>query len=264
MADTKIHDLTGGTAAATDEVPVAITPFASGDNRKLALSDLDTYFSATTKELTNKTLNASVGKGTWTASGTWTLPALTLGGTISGGANQLNNVRIGASTPLQGSFTTLSTTGTFSAGGVINVDTAANVIAFSARNSALADTGFVDFRFGKANASNQEAIYRWTYNAGGGSTWQLLSFDGSIQLTATHGGGIQVGSVGSGDKGANTLRVTGDIYTGTATFILRNTATITGASTGNVPTLTAGPVTGNPTKWLPYDDNGTTRYIPSW
>jgi len=33
-----------------------------------------------TQELTNKTLNASVGKGTWTASGTWTLPALTLGG----------------------------------------------------------------------------------------------------------------------------------------------------------------------------------------
>jgi hypothetical protein len=37
---------------------------------------------AGTEELTNKTLNASVGKGTWTASGTWTLPALTLGGDV--------------------------------------------------------------------------------------------------------------------------------------------------------------------------------------
>ena len=35
-----------------------------------------------TLELTNKTLNASVGKGTWTASGTWTLPAMTFGGAV--------------------------------------------------------------------------------------------------------------------------------------------------------------------------------------
>lgn len=35
---------------------------------------------AGTEELDNKTLDSSVGKGTWTASGTWTLPAVTLGG----------------------------------------------------------------------------------------------------------------------------------------------------------------------------------------
>jgi len=32
------------------------------------------------EELDNKTLDSSVGKGTWTASGVWTLPAITLGG----------------------------------------------------------------------------------------------------------------------------------------------------------------------------------------
>lgn len=63
------------------------------------------------EELTNKTLNASVGKGVWTASGTWTLPALTLGGTVSGGGQQLNNIIIGTATPLAGAFTTLSATG---------------------------------------------------------------------------------------------------------------------------------------------------------
>lgn len=63
---------------------------------------------AGSEELTNKTLNASVGKGTWTASGTWTLPAFTLNGTLSGGGQQLNNIIIGTSTPLAGSFTTLS------------------------------------------------------------------------------------------------------------------------------------------------------------
>lgn len=29
-------------------------------------------------------------------------------------------------------------------------------------------------------------------------------------------------------------------------------------------TLTNAPVSGNPTKWLAIDDNGTTRYIPAW
>ncbi len=34
-----------------------------------------------------------------------------------------------------------------------------------------------------------------------------------------------------------------------------------GAATG---TLTNAPVAGNPTKWVPYNDNGTTRYQPMW
>lgn len=71
---------------------------------------------ATTDELTNKTLASSVGKGTWTASGTWTLPAITLGGTVSGGGNNLNNIVIGAVTPLAGSFTTVTATGAINAG----------------------------------------------------------------------------------------------------------------------------------------------------
>jgi hypothetical protein len=67
---------------------------------------------AGTEELTNKTLNAAVAKGTWTVSGTWTIPAVTLGGTVSGGGNQINNVIIGTSTPLAGFFTTLSASST--------------------------------------------------------------------------------------------------------------------------------------------------------
>lgn len=39
-----------------------------------------------------------------------TLPAFTLGGTISGGGNQLNNIVIGASTPLAGTFSLLAGT----------------------------------------------------------------------------------------------------------------------------------------------------------
>lgn len=72
-------------------------------------------------------------------------------------------------------------------------------------------------------------------------------------------GGLSVGSAAVAfDPGD------GAIYTANAAFMLRTKTSLTGGATGNVPTLTAGPVTGNPTKWLPYDDAGTTRYVPSW
>jgi hypothetical protein len=71
---------------------------------------------STSPTLTTPTINtaASVG-GTWTAAATWTLPAFTLGGTVSGGGNQINNVVIGTTTPLAGSFTTVTTTGDLTA-----------------------------------------------------------------------------------------------------------------------------------------------------
>ena len=45
-----------------------------------------------------------------------TMPAFTLGGTVSGGGNQINNVVIGNSSQLAGSFTTLSATGQITRG----------------------------------------------------------------------------------------------------------------------------------------------------
>jgi len=38
---------------------------------------------AGSETLTNKTLEAAIAKGVWTASGTWTIPAVTLGGTVT-------------------------------------------------------------------------------------------------------------------------------------------------------------------------------------
>jgi len=54
-----------------------------------------------------------------------TMPAFTLGGTVSGGGNNINNVVIGTSTPLAGAFTTVSATGD------ITQSNAAARIAFS-------------------------------------------------------------------------------------------------------------------------------------
>lgn len=54
------------------------------------------------------------------------------------------------------------------------------------------------------------------------------------------------------------------LYTSDPAFLIRAAMALTGGGTGNIPTLTSGPVTGNPTKWLPIDDAGTTRYVPAW
>lgn len=68
----------------------------------------------------------------------------------------------------------------------------------------------------------------------------------------------------SGDNiwtGQNTFTT---LYTNDPAFLIRAAMALTGGGTGNIPTLTSGPVTGNPSKWLPIDDAGTTRYVPAW
>lgn len=55
-----------------------------------------------------------------------------------------------------------------------------------------------------------------------------------------------------------------EFYTTAAAFMMRSVTAWTAGSTANVPTLLSGPVTGDPTKWIAVDDNGTTRYIPAW
>lgn len=79
-----------------------------------------------------------------------------------------------------------------------------------------------------------------------------------VDAIAVYGsGGVAFGNAGA-DPGV------GLIYTNAATFILRSKTTLNNGAAASTATLTNSPAVGNPTKWLPYDDNGTTRYIPSW
>lgn len=59
------------------------------------------------------------------------------------------------------------------------------------------------------------------------------------------------------------LTATGGVTVGTATLLTSSVALTNGAGVAS-GTLTNAPAAGNPTKWIPISDNGTTRFIPAW
>lgn len=193
---------------------------------------------ATTDELTNKTLTSSVGKGTWTASGTWTLPAYTLGGTISGGGNQINNVIIGASTPLAGHFTTIDTTGKVGIGAAVG--SAALLVMNNGSNDQL-DFGVV----GEATSG----FYR-TDAAG-------FVFYGN---SSTVGANTPISFYTGAGVGDLRLTINGD---GTLALPIDRQLLFTNQTDNANGTLaTAAGTAGNPAFWLKIKINGTNRAIP--
>ena len=71
--------------------------------------------------------------------------------------------------------------------------------------------------------------------------------------------------VGSGlSVGTTSEPGDGMIYTNAATFMIRTKTSYSNGAAAGAGTITNAPAAGNPTKWIPVDDNGTTRYIPAW
>jgi hypothetical protein len=48
------------------------------------------------------------------------------------------------------------------------------------------------------------------------------------------------------------------------TSLITSSVALTNGAGAAAGTLLNSPAAGNPTKWVPINDNGTTRYIPSW
>lgn len=70
-----------------------------------------------------------------------------------------------------------------------------------------------------------------------------------------------------GASGANrpkTLYLSDNIVTGATDFMHETSAALADGAAANTGTLTNAPASGNPTKWIAINDNGTTRYIPAW
>lgn len=71
--------------------------------------------------------------------------------------------------------------------------------------------------------------------------------------------------IGTGSQGsfAGGLKLT-SLTLASATPLLATSVSLTDGSGAQVATMTNGPTAGNPTKWFAINDNGTTRFVPSW
>jgi hypothetical protein len=103
-----------GNATTLTNAPViakVLTGYVSGSG---TVSAADSILSAIQKLNGNDALKAPIASPTFTGTVTaptlaaTTINAFTLGGTVSGGGNQINNIVIGNTTPLAGTFTTLN------------------------------------------------------------------------------------------------------------------------------------------------------------
>lgn len=77
---------------------------------------------------------------------------------------------------------------------------------------------------------------------------------------------INVGTVAN--QNADNVFISGGTVTANLsnnqTALLRSTVALANGAGAGVGTITNAPAAGNPTKWMAVDDNGTTRYVPSW
>jgi hypothetical protein len=82
--------------------------------------------------------------------------------------------------------------------------------------------------------------------AGGDHKWSVDTFGSAIMSLSSAG-----------------LNIAGALTISSATMIKTNTAFTNGAGAA-AGTLLNAPAAGNPTKWVPFDDNGTIRHFPAW
>lgn len=77
---------------------------------------------------------------------------------------------------------------------------------------------------------------------------------------------IVIGSLGHQE--ADNVSIAGGVITaaltGNQTNLMATSVALDDGAAAALGTLTNAPSAGNPTKWVAIDDNGTTRYIPTW
>lgn len=134
-----------------------------------------------------------------------------------------------------------------------------NVLA--QRNSTNAQTLQV-YNTYTSSTNNEYFTQTWSSNVlhlradkgSGGGTARVVQVDYGGTTTAAISVPITSGDVTFG----------GGLIIADATKILKTTTAFNNGAGASVGTLTNAPAATNPTKWIPIDDNGTTRYIPAW
>ena len=84
----------------------------------------------------------------------------------------------------------------------------------------------------------------------------------TTRFTVKNTGAVIIGSTDAG--GTDILRVNGALTINVASPMIRTKTSFTDGAALQLGTLANAPSAGNPTKWIPIDDNSVTRYIPAW
>jgi hypothetical protein len=95
----------------------------------------------------------------------------------------------------------------------------------------------------------------------------LLIYDATVGVwknaRLTAGSNIAITNADGSITIATGASITSDLKNNTGRLI-DSSVTLTNGSGAAAATMTNGPTAGNPTKWIPINDNGTIRHIPSW
>lgn len=161
-----------------------------------------------------------------------TINAFTLGGTIAGGANAINNVNINVSSPGTGSFTTLATSGQYTATGDIIQSGVKQIQAGSAgfyMNNSTSYAGFGDFTAAKFLGLLSDWGVRWTGATTGDATSPGTA--SSVTLSRASAGTLQIGTTANNALGS--LNATNATFSG-ASINLPGLGTSSAATTGTL------------------------------
>lgn len=226
-------------------------------------------------KITGGTIDGTVIGGTVPAAGTFTdLRATRIG---LGAAPSANNiVTVGGAAPQTGlvgrsygnSVTIPSNVTSWYIGSHSELTTAAAAFTLSeishykvqppakgAGSAITSEYGF--YAVGLTRAANNYGFY--SDMALAANTWNFYA-NGSARNFFN--GNTQIGSA-TPTAGDEKLQVNGTLSINSAVMLRTYTAFTNGAGAA-AGTLANAPVAGNPTKWIPINDNGTTRYIPAW
>lgn len=112
------------------------------------------------------------------------------------------------------------------------------------------------------NGTNAQTARVYTTYGGSGSDYERAAINTSL------GAYVEFAAETAGTGGDNLdVRLT-PVGTGGVNFpggtLLKTRAALTNGAAAALGTLANAPAAGDPTKWIPINDNGTTRYIPAW